>query len=243
MSTDTTMRTDIITISSISTGEIKLRVPQCNVRPDGSIWHLDRMPLIVTGGLPDHEALKAKYIKLVEAKRFDEIDPEHFARLGEIRDFRVEWESDFLKRPPHPVQIEKDRTAEDEAANRITIYLSSRGWGDFSPVEWTGDRRTPTAEIVAESRRLLSTGNDVDLPDRAEAELAVIVEEAKRASLKRDNERRAFGAELESTVVPADAVAAYRACKGDPEDFEDDIDDPRYWLVTRYAAAIEHQGL
>jgi hypothetical protein len=44
----------------------------------------------------------------------------------------------------------------------VAIYLSSRGWGDFSPLEWCGDIARPDAEILAECRRLIETGHDVD---------------------------------------------------------------------------------
>jgi len=51
----------------------------------------------------------------------------------------------------------------------ITIHLSSRGWGDYAPVVWTGDIARPDADIVAECRELLAQEPDVDnaLPDPA----------------------------------------------------------------------------
>lgn len=55
--------------------------------------------------------------------------------------------------------------------------------------------------------------------------------------------READHASLMAVVVPAEAVAAYRACGGDPDKLRDDIDHPAYWTVRQYAAAIEAQGL
>ena len=45
-----------------------------------------------------------------------------------------------------------------------------------------------------------------------------------------------------SAPVPPDALQAYHECKGDPERFSDGIDDPDYWLVVKYADAIEYQN-
>ena len=44
----------------------------------------------------------------------------------------------------------------------MKIYLSSRGWGDYSPLNWTGDITRPDADILAECKDLLINGCDVD---------------------------------------------------------------------------------
>ena len=60
------------------------------------------------------------------------------------------------------------RTAGDRAAKAEiekytkTIHLSSRGWGDYSPVEWVGDVRRPDTEIIAECRTRLDNSYDID---------------------------------------------------------------------------------
>jgi len=46
--------------------------------------------------------------------------------------------------------------------NQHGIHLSGRGWGDYSPVVWTGDISKSNAEIIAECRSLLDTATDVD---------------------------------------------------------------------------------
>lgn len=63
---------------------------------------------------------------------------------------------------------------------------------------------------------------------------------AIKASRASDRARRS---ELLAVEVPAEAVAAYKQCGGDPDRLPDDIDNPRYWIVRRYADAIEEQGL
>ena len=70
----------------------------------------------------------------------------------------------------------------------------------------------------------------------------------KRAKDAAEADRRiervtARRAELLAVDVPANAVAAYKRCKGDPERLPDDIDNPLYWIVKQYADAIEEQGL
>jgi hypothetical protein len=56
-------------------------------------------------------------------------------------------------------------------------------------------------------------------------------------------EQKAAREAVLNAPVPEAAVAAYKSCGGDPELLHDDIDHPHYWLVKRYADAIEHQGL
>lgn len=60
-----------------------------------------------------------------------------------------------------------------------TIYLSSRGWGDYSSVQWTGDVTRPDSEIVAECRALLAAGHDVDNRDQTEEQLLAKIAKAR----------------------------------------------------------------
>ncbi len=232
-----------ITLHDTITGEVKLRVPQCNIRPDGSIWHKDTIPLICTAGAPDSDALKAKYQAAVAAKKWAEIAPEHYARLGQMAHIMIETEEDYNKRPVHPAILAARAAAAEAEANQITIHLSSRGWGDYSPVAWTGDRRRPTAEILVECQALLKNGHDVDQPNQTDDAVTSLIEAAKRKSADQETARANNAAELAAVAVPAEAVTAYQSCGGDPENLPDEIDHPHYWLVRKYAAAIEAQGL
>lgn len=58
------------------------------------------------------------------------------------------------------------------------IYLSSRGWGDFSPVEWRGDIAADNMSILAECKKLLSDGRDVDEPNQSDEEILKKIEAA-----------------------------------------------------------------
>lgn len=232
-----------VIIEDIETGEILLRMPQCTERSDGTLWAKNGIPLFVFRGLPNAEQLKSEYSQLFEYGRLDDIPLDHAARIGEIRGLRVQWEEEYRKRPEHPARKAARIQRAEEEKNRISVYLSTRGWGDFPGVVWEGDRRRPTSEIVAECQTLLRDGYDVDKPDQSDEDIAALVEEEKQKSLDRDVEFEGRDKLLSETQVPENAVKAYIACSGDPENFHDDIDDPRYWLVREYAAAIEHQGL
>lgn len=91
----------------------------------------------------------------------------------------------------------------------------------------------PRAMGALASRRVCS----ISRADLETARAEQIVSQNKKAEQKVKREE-----ELNSQVPP-EAVAAYKSCGGDPERLYDDIDHPHYWLVKRYADAIEHQGL
>jgi len=229
---------NVIVISSVETNETKMRVPGCNVRQDGTVWCDNRMPICVIGHLENADSLKVKYAAAVKGKRFDEIDPEHMARIGVIGKMRIEWEDDYEARML-PQRAAEARERHERELRQIVVHLSSRGWGDYSGVEWRGDRETPTAQIVSECQGLLKSGHDVDRPDQSDEEISALVTTAKLQSHEREDANKT----LADTVVPAAAIAAYSACGGNPDNLPDDIDNPQYWLVSKYAAAIEHQGL
>jgi hypothetical protein len=225
------------------TGEVKLRAPQCEIRADGTIWHKSGIPIICTAGAPDGDALKSKYQAAVAAKRWADIAPEHYARLGQMAHIIIEDQAAYDARPEHPAKIAARAAAKDAEDNQIRIHLSSRGWGDFSPVEWTGDRRRPTGEIVAECQAALAAGHDVDQPNQTDYAIAAMIEKAKRDSITTQESVAGYRAEILAIAVPDDAVRSYQACNGDPERLPDDIDNPDYWLVRKYSTAIEAQGL
>lgn len=231
-----------IVISDSKTNESKLRVPNCTVRGNGTIWHKNEMPICITSHEANGAELKEKYAAAIRAKQFGVIADEHYARLGIVGNMRVEYAEDYETRMA-PIWAEEERKREKIEARQIKVYLSSRGWGDYSPVEWIGDREKPTAEIVAECQKRLTEGYDVDQPKQTDAEIAEKVDQAKQDSLSKQEAEKQNAAALAAIVVPESAVRAYKACRGNPENLPDDIDNPGYWLVRRYAAAIEHQGL
>lgn len=281
-----------ILITVIANDETLLRAPLCVERPDGTIWHQNELPVVLTRGLPDSDALKAKYKALMAAKQYDKIPSEHLARRGEVRGMRIEWESERIARrdtqiaqamyprsfgtsrngkpyilcdereeigqtvtldgvefdvagtgEPYATQLHKvrrvyvsgfrvtpegnyqawrtaymadverhqyqfKRMMEDEmndGANppkpvsdmlaqivaalkpierdrdrQIEVYLSSRGWGDYSPVKWRGSSKTPRQDYIQQARALLSSAVDVDHPNPTDEELLAKFEEGAK---------------------------------------------------------------
>lgn len=99
----------------------------------------------------------------------------------------VDYESH--KSAIHDKQTAAAAAAKLLAANTITVYLSSRGWGDYGALEWIGDQRRPDAEILAECKHLLATGHDVDEP--AQTDEQILSKLAAARARKADEPRRA----------------------------------------------------
>jgi len=90
-------------------------------------------------------------------------------------------------------KAEEQRQCKELETNTISVYLSSRGWGDYSPVEWSGDGRRPDVEILAECRHLLATGHDVDDPRQSDEQILTAIHNAR--ARKADEPRRKKEAE------------------------------------------------
>jgi len=151
--------------------EIKLYLPVPEIRKDGTIW-MNGMPLL---GIDDPEA-KKKAIVAVKTRQFSDIPSEFFTKIGHNQNglwvgTKEEWQSQPAKQLHDKAEAEK----EIERRKVVSIYLSSRGWGDFSPCEWRGDITQPDSEILAECRQALSTGHDVDRPNQTDEELLSLI--------------------------------------------------------------------
>jgi hypothetical protein len=157
--------------------EIKLILPgpSITVKSDGTLWS-SGMPIL---GIEDATE-KARIAELARAKKYDAIPAEYFTRLGDNPNgLWAGTDSDWDK---HPLKAEQDRIAtgkEVERAKRVRIYLSSRGWGDFSPCEWVGNITRPDAEILAECRHQLASGHDVDQPNQSDDEIMAKIVKAR----------------------------------------------------------------
>ena len=157
--------------------ELKLTLPgpSMTIKRDGTIWH-SGMPLL---GLTDPTA-KAKAVKAIKAGRYEDIPAEAYTRLGDNPNGL--WAGDDAAWAKHPAKLAADKTAEArriEESKIVTIYLSSRGWGDYSSCEWSGDITRPDAEILAECKHNLTTEQDVDKPDQSDAEILAKITEAR----------------------------------------------------------------
>lgn len=59
--------------------------------------------------------------------------------------------------------------------NTKEIFLSSRGWGDYSPCTYRADLRKSDDEILAGCRAELIACNDVDQPNQSDAEILAAI--------------------------------------------------------------------
>lgn len=158
--------------------EVKQIIPagQIRVADNGTLWTKGGLPLL---GITDPKE-KTRVTALIKARKFNEIPAEYFIRLGENPN--GVWAGDNDMWETHPAREAEARQAQERAEReRRTrrIYLSSRGWGDYSPVEWVGDITRPEGEILAECQRLLAEGYDVDQPNQADDELLAKIKAEK----------------------------------------------------------------
>ena len=149
--------------------EVKLVLPGPSIaqKADGTLW-MSGNPIL---GITD-AAEKTRCANLVRAGKVDQVPVEYFVRLGDNPNGL--WAGDDAAWENHPAKIginAADAEKRDLAARIVTIYLSSRGWGDYSSCEWTGDITRPDAEILAECKHLLTTGYDVDQHNQPDDEI------------------------------------------------------------------------
>lgn len=165
------------TVRVVRDGQLKLSIPArlIEVRSDGTLWH-NGMPIL---GITD-PAIVDRVAADIRRKRYNTIPPDAYTRLGDNPNGL--WAGDDTAWAAHPLgQAEARQQAEAaaQAARRVTIYLSGRGWGDYSPVEWTGDITRPDVEIVRECQAALLAGHDVDQPNQQQADLLAKIHVAR----------------------------------------------------------------
>lgn len=198
----------IAVITNTETGQ-ESRYPVVE-REDGTLWanaNSKPCPLLVLSHLPNAEALKCKYLSAIKSGQFDKINPEHFARFGKIGPFIIETAEDHSKRM-RPIWEKKAKIRELEEAQTIEVYVSSRGWGDYSGITWRGNADRPTDEVASECRRMMAESNDVDDINQSDATLALKIEVAKAESAKklaaiekRDADKKSTEAQREKDIA------------------------------------------
>jgi hypothetical protein len=158
-----------------------LPAPSVSIHTDGTIW-MSGCPLL---GISD-PADKAKYAAVARRKAWDEIPQKYFTRLGDNDNgLWAGWDADYDNIPAQ--KAEDALAAKKSAAEKkhVSIHLSTRGWGDYSSVEWHGDITHPDAEILAECRAALATADDVDLANQTDAEILTKIAGARAAWTKK----------------------------------------------------------
>lgn len=215
------------------------RVHGVTIRDDGTLWvNNNTLPIVV--GTPDMTSEQLKV--LVKAKDFHKIPDANFARLGILPNNKGEvllWDDFKARRDP----IEKARYLAEKKAEmtRFSVHLSSRGWGDFSPVQWVGDISTDESAIVADCQALLASEHDADEPSQSDEKILAKVRKAKAdfyAKRKADTEIYEKAKEVIANT-PDGVKNAYQQAKGNPDNLADDIDHPNYWALAQYDHALE----
>lgn len=178
--------------------EVKLTLPgpSITVKSDGTLW-MSGNPIL---GIDD-QAEKTRIVSLVNAGKYDQIPAEYFTRLGNNPNGL--WAGTDAEWATHPAKAEQDRLAaikSAEAAKQVRIYLSSRGWGDYSPCEWVGDITRPDAEILEECRRALTTEYDVDQFNQSDAEIMDKIIAARKQWAEAPARKAAREAEEEADI-------------------------------------------
>jgi hypothetical protein len=167
------------TVTIIRNGEIKMTIP-VDVHSDGSIWarsSAGMQPVVSADKMAAAGYTKEQMAKWIKAGRLTEAAAcaLHMGDNGATQ-VLTPAEAEALLAP--------QRAAEEQTRKYTrTIHLSGRGWGDYSPVEWTGDIRRPDAEIVAECHKLLDGANDIDEPQTDEQIAGKITEAREDLSL------------------------------------------------------------
>ncbi|OBW61086.1 MAG: hypothetical protein A9183_03000 [Dehalococcoides mccartyi] len=152
---------------------------------------------------------KQRVAALVKARDFGAIPLEHYIRLGDNPNGI--WAGDDDAYVSHPASIEAQRMVavkDAEAAKKVNIHLSTRGWGDYSLCEGVGDITRPDAEILAECRNLLATEHDVDNPRQSDARLLDKIKAARKAWATAP-ERKAAAEKAESEDIQRKITTGY----------------------------------
>lgn len=157
-------------------GEIKLTLPGplVSIKTDNTIWY-QGMPIL---GAPPEK--KSEMGKLVRNEEYDKIPTEYYTHLG--HNANGLWVGDDAAWDKHPAKIVEDakKISEEIESKKIArIYLSSRGWGDYSSLDWTGDITRSDTDILSECKKLLIDGHDVDKRNQSDADILKLIQEAR----------------------------------------------------------------
>jgi hypothetical protein len=197
--------------------KITLPGPCVTIKTDGTIWSKG-CPIL---GISDPTA-KAKYAECARRKAWNEIPAEYYTKIGDnANGLWAGWTDDYAH---HPVKIASDEQARKVALARaardrvwIKIHLSTRGWGDYSSVEWHGDITRPDAEIIEECQKLLKSENDVDIANQTDAEILKKIMDGRTAWTRKQTEQEAPETE---THGPGYCYSCDSYCFGDCGDYQ-----------------------
>jgi len=210
------MKTEIKGCLHVCRGnEEKLRLPGASIeiKSDGTLW-INGIPILGGG---DDPVIKNKLKELVKAKKFTEIEAKYFVKLGQNENGLWAGDEDnYQNHPAYKIEMEKLKACEIEEAKKVRIFLSSRGWGDYSSLEWSGDITRPESDILEECKKEFETGHDVDSKYNEEEVLKSIrVAKAKHAAPKIKPEPESYG--------PGYCYSCQTYCFGDCGDYQPEL--------------------
>lgn len=212
------------TLKIARNNELKLTIPfdQITIKPDGTIWK-QGTPLL---GVEDQAEIK-KLSAMVRAGKFDQIPAKYFTRMGQNENglwagTDAEWEN-------HPgcIKAKKDfESMTKRDANRVIVFLSTRGWGDYSPMEIEIDLSKSDAEIIAECRKALQNGHDVDCRDQSDEEILKKINAAREklnnAPARKAAREAAEKADIERKIKDGYCFSCGSYCHGDCGHYSND---------------------
>lgn len=203
--------------------DIKFTLPAAHaqIKPNGTIWY-HGLPIL---GITDPET-KAKVAADIKAKRFDRIPADAWVRLG-YNDNGV-WAGDDSAWTDHPAKLAQDEqqaAQKEQERKQVTIYLSSRCWGDYSPAEWTGDITRPDAEILVECKTELA-GHDVDQPGQTDGQILAKITTARAKWAGRPAREAAMeaaeDADIKNKIESGYCFSCESWCHGDCGNYSND---------------------
>ena len=225
------------TIKIVRDNKIKFTIPadQITIKADGTLWK-GATPLL---GVDDPAEIK-KITALLRAGKVDQIPAKYFTRMGDNENglwagTDEEWEN-------HPVSIAKKQAAAEKAAlaaKTVTISLSSRGWGDYSPLEIEIDITRPDCEIIAECKKALANGHDVDHRTQSDDEILKKINAARlkweAAPARKAAREAAEKADIANKIATGYCFACQSYCHGDCGNYSSDP-------ATMYRRKFRNQG-
>lgn len=143
-------------------------------------------------------------------------------------------EADDTKERAEKAEIEK-RTAK--------IYLSSRGWGDYSPVEWIGDITRPDVEILADCRALLINGHDADERNQTDDQIMSKITSARAKWAGKEQWEKEFAeaeaADIKKKIANGFCFSCETYCHGDCGHYSN---NPSHQHKRDFAQAMREQN-
>ena len=212
------------TIRIVRGNDVKFTLPAAGaqIKADGTLWYRD-LPIL---GITDPE-IKAKVAADIKVKRFDRISADAWVRLGYNNN--GVWAGDDEAWATHPAKLAQDAQdaiKREQERKQVTIYLSSRGWGDYGPVEWIGDITRPDVEILAECKTELATGYDVDQPGQTDDQILARITSAREKWEKEPARRTAMeaaeAADIERKIKTGYCFNCESWCYGDCGNYSND---------------------